>query len=732
MYPFYATALGKTDATSPHGIVESLTGLQRIREERTFGPHQPVVDAGFRLSWHRIAGSSHTGTVLRTIPAYVSSGLHGSGVPLGYGVWWNGNEVAVGVGGGDPFSTQIAMACRQAVGAPESHARHTGTWSPNQQFGARGLMRHWGCLVGTPTGDSPQNSPSVCDVLLDGFRGVSLCYLVFCTPEPTDSLVRDSRMLRRTAQNLERTYLQLGAQANIDREALRARALLDQITQRLDTGSAQGLWRVSVLLGTTSPEQLNLGLGLLSGQLRSTSASELMPLRGFPCGSKESSLPPHGSLLTGPELAGLLFLPGRDRVGFKVESATDFLVDTLSSDKGVALGVVVDRHVLTPCTLRLPVELLVKHVLVVGHPGAGKTTTVHRLLEEGTKKNLPFLVIEPAKGEYSRLAQRVSGLRVMQVGRPTGPGDIAFKFNPFYFPPGFFLHTHIDYLKQCFIASFGLVPPTPYLLESAIYRAYARRGWNLVDGSHPASDDETAFPTLNDLLEEIDDVVDAAQYDGELSANLRAALKTRLGNLCIGPKGASLDTRENTPLELLYNSPSVIELRHLGADPEKAFVMGLLLARLYELRECGQRSYDDPSVRHLLVIEEAHRLLRRTRERAAEDGNMAHQAVEFFCNLLAEIRAYGQGVVVVDQLPTKLTSDAVKLCSTKVVHRLGPKEDRDVIGDAMVLTERQKKEMATLATGECLIHLEGMEGAARVRIPGRDSSCERQPAREVG
>ena len=38
--------------------------------------------------------------------------------------------------------------------------------------------------------------------------------------------------------------------------------------------------------------------------------------------------------------------------------------------------------------------------------------------------------------------------------------------------------------------------------------------------------------------------------------------------------------------------------------------------------------------------------------------------------MLAEIRAYGEGIVVAEQIPTKLVPDVVKNTALKVVHRL--------------------------------------------------------------
>ncbi len=55
------------------------------------------------------------------------------------------------------------------------------------------------------------------------------------------------------------------------------------------------------------------------------------------------------------------------------------------------------------------------------------------------------------------------------------------------------------------------------------------------------------------------------------------------------------------------------------------------------------------------MIEEAHRLLRQP---PPGTGNgPAAQAVEMFADLLAEVRAYGEGLVIAEQIPAKLIPD---------------------------------------------------------------------------
>ncbi len=61
--------------------------------------------------------------------------------------------------------------------------------------------------------------------------------------------------------------------------------------------------------------------------------------------------------------------------------------------------------------------------------------------------------------------------------------------------------------------------------------------------------------------------------------------------------------------------------------------------------------------------------------------------VEQFADMLAEVRAYGEGLAIVEQIPTKILPDAVKNTATKVAHRVPSADDREVLAGAMNLTK---------------------------------------------
>ncbi|WP_313950030.1 helicase HerA-like domain-containing protein, partial [Frankia casuarinae] len=61
-----------------------------------------------------------------------------------------------------------------------------------------------------------------------------------------------------------------------------------------------------------------------------------------------------------------------------------------------------------------------RHAFVCGATGSGKSQTVRSLLESLTRAPapVPWLVLEPAKAEYARMAGRLAGLAEVLVIRP--------------------------------------------------------------------------------------------------------------------------------------------------------------------------------------------------------------------------------------------------------------------------------------------------------------------------
>ena len=84
--------------------------------------------------------------------------------------------------------------------------------------------------------------------------------------------------------------------------------------------------------------------------------------------------------------------------------------------------------------------------------------------------------------------------------------------------------------------------------------------------------------------------------------------------------------------------------------------------------------------------------------------------------MLAEMRSYGQGVIVAEQIPSKLAPDVIKNSSNKIIQRLVSADDQAVMANTIGLTGEEGLDLGSLKTGTALCHKEGMSLPVRVQI----------------
>lgn len=429
------------------------------------------------------------------------------------------------------------------------------------------------------------------------------------------------------------------------------------------------------------------------------------------------------SIMDTPHLAAMTAFPHEELPGYYLDDYVSFDTSMRKIPKQedrMSLGVIMqagreDRVVLDN-QYYFDVSDLNRHGLIIGITGGGKTNTSKYLLGElwRTHKK-PFLVIESAKREYWELMNLpgFDDLLLFTLGSEEPGRSIRYRINPFEVVGTVSLQTHIDYLLSTFKAAFELYPPMPYVLETSVYEVYKDRGWDIVTNRNTLGLHD--YPTLTDLYRKIDVVTDALGYHQEAKENTKAALKARINSLRIGGKGAMMDTRYSVPIEKLLSTPAVLELEDLGDDDTKAFVIGMVLVQLYEYRKSTHKSGQAKLI-HLTMIEEAHRLLKRVAE-GGEAANPRAKSVEFFCNLLAEIRSFGQGFLIADQIPTKLAADTLKNTNLKIVHRIVMEEDRKAIGYAMHMSDEQIDYLSALRRGYAAVYAEGDNHPKMIRFP---------------
>jgi uncharacterized protein len=430
-------------------------------------------------------------------------------------------------------------------------------------------------------------------------------------------------------------------------------------------------------------------------------------------------------------VAALARPPAREVPGIRFVLRPDFDVTpetTASPDESVPLGTVLDWNRVPAGELALPRASLNRHAFVCGATGAGKSQTVRGLLEAATRVGIPWLVVEPAKAEYRLMAARLPGTEVIRI-RPGELGDPPAGINPLEPAPGpdgtrFPLQTHADLVRALFLAAFEAEEPFPQVLAAALTRCYEHAGWDLVTGEPAAPGLRPGYPELEDLQATAMGVVEEIGYGREITDNVRGFVTVRISSLRLGTTGRFLQGGHPLDFARLLDANVVFEIEDTGDDRDKAFLMGTVLIRLVEHLRLRQRAEGatPPRLRHLSVFEEAHRLLRQPQGQA---GGAAAHAVEMFAGLLAEIRAYGEGLIIAEQIPSKLVPDVIKNTAVKIVHRLPAADDRETVGATMNLTDDQSAYLVTLIPGEAAVFTDGMDYPLLTRMPdgtGRETA----------
>ena len=394
---------------------------------------------------------------------------------------------------------------------------------------------------------------------------------------------------------------------------------------------------------------------------------------------------------------------------------------------------------------RVPLHELTRHTLITGFTGSGKTNTVLFLLHQLQENGIPFLVVESAKAEYRGLLS-VRGGSVFR--RPTSPEDQSgfrvytlgnelcspFRLNPFELLPGVRLETHIARLQTCFSATLDQEGPLPSLLADALSEIYEDLGWQLTDVGVRAECQALQFPTLACLERKLLKLLGPKShrnprgrgYQGEVLANVSGFVGGRVSPLLRGSKGKMFNCQRSSPsAEALFECPTVLELNDLGST-DKSLVVLFVLTLLREYRDLTQQKCGK-GLRHVTVIEEAHNVLaNETSNQASTTAASTKQvAMESICNMLAEVRSLGEGIVLSDQSPEKLARDAIKNTNVQIVHQLKEEHDREAIGSAMLMSDAQQDFVGKLRCGRAALFRSGMEKATFVEVPCYDQVVER-------
>jgi len=322
----------------------------------------------------------------------------------------------------------------------------------------------------------------------------------------------------------------------------------------------------------------------------------------------------------------------------------------------------------------------IKHVLIAGMSGAGKTNTSFVMLDQLHHHQKPFMIFD-WKRNYRDLLQleRFEDTLVFTVGKQISP----FRFNPMVPPPGVdpreWLAKLIDVISHAFFTGHGV----EYILINKLDELFNKRG--IYIGSND-------FPTFEEAYQELKRI----SFRGRKMLWHHSALRVLSDLSFPGGLGNVVNTKEQIPIEQLLNRNVILELDALS-DSDKTFLTEALLLWIYEYRKNrGKRE----RFNHAIIIEEGHHILSRAKEK--------HQGSETIIETsLRQIREFGEAVIVIDQEPHKLSESIKANTSTKIIFTLGSGKDIQDIARSMNLEREHQAYLDWLEVGQAIVKVKG-------------------------
>ncbi len=521
---------------------------------------------------------------------------------------------------------------------------------------------------------------------------------------------------------------------------------IDKHIERINDGAAYGLWECaayfiaadkktssiaassfkSLMLGdSTGAENTHMNLFGIEQDDRTAAVLETLSF----CEHPRFTLPTVGekgdntvitptNYINGKELPIFVNMPRKSISGINVSEMAEFgrNIHEISEvpERKFEIGNIYHMGKTEKTVVKLNADSLTSHCFITGSTGSGKSNTVYKFIEEliGHDFDIPFLIIEPAKGEYRKEFGGIENINIFT----TNPTICEFlKINPFYFNPEIHILEHLDRLIEIFNACWEMYAAMPAILKDAIEQAYVKKGWDLLNSMYIKSG-EPVYPTFRDLLDELPYIINKSGYSSDTKGDYIGALVTRVNSLTNGIYGQIFCNDFGIDDKTLFDSKTIIDLSRVGSTETKSLIMGMLVLKLSEYR-MAQSNGSNLKLRHITILEEAHNLLKNTQNTQGTAGNnVVAKSVEMIVNSIAEMRTYGEGFIIVDQSPTSVDISAIKNTNTKIIMRLPEKDDCDLIGKSVSLRGTQISELAKLPTGVAVVMQNNWSDAVLAKI----------------
>lgn len=287
------------------------------------------------------------------------------------------------------------------------------------------------------------------------------------------------------------------------------------------------------------------------------------------------------------------------------------------------------------------------HILIAGSSGTGKSSLAKKLIKELYYQwAIPSLTIDP-HNEYVKVIEELNGIVVDASKISINPLELD-ESSP---------RERIVQVADTIQRVFRLGNLQRALLEDILEEAYAEKGI--------LNDDPETWklkpPTFLTLLKVIEKRIEYARSSGERSRY--EGLKPYIRLL-----SASIFRETTVKFSNILSKPSVIAMANLPGDHVKAILSETLLRKIAHYMYVSGES---TGLSHYIVIDEAHRICRRSTEPS------------LVARLMMESRKYGIGFIIITQQPLDIDEAIIANSALKISFKLSEPENLDYMAKTL-------------------------------------------------
>ncbi len=321
----------------------------------------------------------------------------------------------------------------------------------------------------------------------------------------------------------------------------------------------------------------------------------------------------------------------------------------------------------------------IQHMAILGRSGSGKTNIGFSILKTLVQHQKPFLVFDWKRNYRDLLAwPEFRDVEVYTIGRNIAP----LTFNPLIPPAGTDPKTWLKKLNEVIAHAYCLGNGVLFLLQQAVDGVYDEAGVyeNMVQ----------SWPTFKDVLAKARTMDTRGREAGWLSSTLRA-----LSSLCFGGMGDLLNSSSNRSIDHILDGNVILELDGLSQADKTFFVQACLLYLHHKKMAENVRERFD----RCILIEEAHHVL--SGQRTSLTG-----AESVMDTTYREIREFGVSLVLLDQMPSKLSGFALANSYATICMSMSNRADINAMSQTLLL-DAGKDVLGTLEVGQAVVKLQG-------------------------